>query len=193
MLANQAGSVEDKGQQNMVYEILHSPSLPPSEKIFARINEEVGTISGAGLETTAHTLRVITYHSYKKPTILHKLRTELSKLSNSLGPSTGWTLRHLEQLPYLTSVIMEGLRLSPGVATRLARIAPDRDVMFGSLVIPAGTPVGMTTLLMHHNENLYPNPRDFDPERWIDPASRRRLDKVYAPFSRGTMNCLRMQ
>ena len=46
-----------------------------------------------------------------------RLRSELSGLTESR-----WTLRELEQLAYPTAVIMEALRLNPGLATRLARI-----------------------------------------------------------------------
>ena len=88
---------------------------------------------------------------------------------------------------------MEGLRLNPGLATRLARIAPDRNLQYDKWTIPAGSPVGMTAFLMHQDENLYPNSEAFDPERWMDEARKRRLEKSFAPFSRGTRNCIGMQ
>lgn len=88
---------------------------------------------------------------------------------------------------------MEGLRLSPGIATRMAGIAPDRDLVYKEWVIPKGTPVGMTTLLMHLDGSIYPNPKVFDPERWADLDTRKKYEKIYAPFSRGTRSCLGMQ
>ena len=102
-------------------------------------------------------------------------------------------LASLENLPYLTTVLMEGLRLSPGVATRAQRIAPDRDLVYNRQVIPAGTPVGMSTLLMHTDPDTYPDPRRFDPERCMGMDVRRRAGKAYAPFGRGTRMCLGMQ
>lgn len=90
---------------------------------------------------------------------------------------------------------MEALRLSPGVATRMARIAPDRDLFYKSWRIPAGTPVGMTTILMHTDEKVYPDPNSFRPERWMDDSDFRKNveHKYYAPFSRGTRMCIGMQ
>jgi len=108
-------------------------------------------------------------------------------------------LRTLEQLPYMTSIIMEGLRLSPAIASRSARIAPDRDLFYsdrsGSVKwrIPAGTPVGMTTLLMHTDPTLYPEPMSFNPDRWMDLEFRKAASKTYAPFSKGTRSCIGMQ
>jgi cytochrome P450 len=89
-------------------------------------------------------------------------------------------------------VLKEGLRLSPAIATRMARIAPDRDLVYGEWRIPASTPVGMTTILMHTDENIYAEPKRFAPERWIDDDQLKRGETVFAPFSRGTRNCLGM-
>lgn len=59
--------------------------------------------------------------------------------------------------------------------------------------IPAGTPVGMTTMLMHEDKSLYPEPKRFKPERWMEIEARRKAEKTYAPFSRGTRVCLGMK
>ena len=155
-----------------------------------RVNDEVQTILGGGLETTAIPLGAITYYVYSNKEILYRLRTELAGVANLNSPSS---LRELEHLPYLTGVIMEGLRLYPGLATRLARIAPDRDLVFNKWIIPAGSPVSMTTFMLHRDETLYPNPDVFDPERWMDETRKRRVDKSFAPFSRGTRSCIGMQ
>ncbi|KAI4859370.1 cytochrome P450 [Hypoxylon rubiginosum] len=125
---------------------------PNNEKSFKRIFDEVGTITGAAFETTAHSIRLTLYHIY-----------------------------HNAELPYLTAVVMEGLRLSPATATRATRVAPDRDLSFRGRRIPAGTPIGMTTYLMHR-----------DPHRWLDLQDRWKLDKFYAPLSKGPRNCLGM-
>ena len=140
----------------------------------------------AGTETVGNTLRVLTYHLYTNPKILQTLREELRAARLSDPPM----LEQLERLPYLHAVITEGLRHSYGVSTRLARIAPDRVLKYADWDIPPGTPVGMTNFLIFRNEDIFPNPRQFVPERWIDPTERRRLEKYFQPFSRGTRNCL---
>lgn len=175
----------------MVHEICRSKLLP-DEKLFPRVATEVSTVTGAGFETSSATLRLVVFHIYNNPKILHGLRAELATLA---APSAreNINVKVLEQLPYLTSVIMEGLRLSPALGTRMARIAPDRDLVYGKYRIPAGTPVGMTTILMHTNEELYPAPMTFQPDRWMDLEARRRLEKTYAPFSKGTRMCLGLQ
>ncbi|KAI1856200.1 hypothetical protein JX265_011712 [Neoarthrinium moseri] len=87
---------------------------------------------------------------------------------------------------------MEGMRMSPALGTRLHRVAPDRELVYNQWRIPASTPVGMTTLLMHMDASVFPEPKTFDPERWINPETRKRAEKAYAPFSRGTRDCIGM-
>ncbi|KAK0625349.1 cytochrome P450 [Bombardia bombarda] len=126
--------------------------------------------------------------------------------SGSDGKKILLELRTLEKLPYLTAVLTEGMRMSPALATRAQRVAVDRDIVYeegGSYGgdgkkdkevwrIPAGTPVVMTTLFMHMDERLYPDPKRFDPERWLrmTPEERRWADKTFSPFSRGARICL---
>ncbi|KAI2604653.1 putative Trichodiene oxygenase [Hypoxylon sp. NC1633] len=180
----------------MVYEIVHS-QLPPTDKSFDRIMEEVATVTDAGFESTANVLRLILYHVYTNVEILQRLRNKIASAKASASSesdkttesSTPIALKSLEQLPYLTAVLMEGMRLSPAIATRAARIT-NKDLMYGGWRIPSGTPVGMTTLLMHTDEKLYPDPMRFDPDHWMDPAFA--ANAKFAPFSRGTRICLGM-
>ena len=191
-----SNTTNESSSSTIVHAILQADDLPPAEAELNRVSDEVGTITGAGLETVAQTLRFTVYYLYSNPTLLRLLRTELQDLSSSLNHETKSepTLAQLERLPYLTAVIMEGLRLSPGLATRLARIAPDRELVYDDeWVIPAGTPVGMTTLLMHWDESVYPDARRFEPKRWMDKEKRMQMEKTFAPFSRGTRICLGMQ
>lgn len=188
------GVADDRAPRTIIHELLDS-DLPPEEKTAVRINDDVGTITGAAFETSANTLRLILYYIYTDADILSRLRTEITMSKRSIGATktTDMSLSALEQLPYLTAVLMEGLRLSPGIASRMARIAPDRSIAYAQWEIPQGTPVGMTTYLMHMDETLYPEPKRFEPNRWMDMDVRRKASKTYAPFARGTRICLGMQ
>jgi Cytochrome P450 len=103
-----------------------------------------------------------------------------------------------------SAVILEGLRLSYGIASRLQRISPDEPLYFRSsvksekhespvdYVIPPGTPVGMTSVLVHHNPDIFPNPLEFMPERWLDASGLRTkgLNGFLLSFSKGTRQCV---
>lgn len=159
----------------MIHAIVHS-DLAPAEKTFDRVLEKVMTVTGAAFETTANTLRLIFYHVYTNDQILRLLREELASVS--LASAEPIPLKELEKLPYIT-------RLSPGIASRVARVT-DKDLFYDRWCIPAGTAVGMTTLLMHTDETLYPEPVRFNPDRWFGSAKEGAHVLKFAPFGRGT-------
>lgn len=97
----------------------------------------------------------------------------------------------LEKLPYLTAVVQEGLRLSDPIAHRISRQFPDKTLECQGIVIPANTNLGMTAVLTHQNEELFPEPKTFRPERWLG-AEGKRLDKFLVVFNRGTRSCVGM-
>lgn len=173
----------------MIHAIVYS-DLPEAEKSFDRVFEEVMTVTGAAFETTASALRLILYHVYTNDEILRRLREEIAPLSHTSSDLI--PLKQLEQLPYLTAVLTEGMRLSPAVASRAARVT-DKDLFYDKWRIPAGTAVGMTTLLIHTDETLYPDPMRFNPDRWLVSGVGRATASKYAPFGRGTRICLGMQ
>ncbi|KAH8743242.1 hypothetical protein F5883DRAFT_441189, partial [Diaporthe sp. PMI_573] len=64
-----------------------------------------------------------------------------------------------------------------GVSGRTPRIAQDEDLVYrGSAkdtdkvecVIPRGFAVGMSSAIMHHNEEVFPNSEAFLPDRWLE-------------------------
>lgn len=124
----------------------------------------------AGTETTAAILTTITFWLLAKPTVYARLMQDVAPLN----PDTiKWT--ELEQKPYMWAVVHEALRMMPGVSHRSARVARTEDLVFrdksnGSnkeWVIPRGTPVGMTSMIQHWDEELFPCPDEFLPERWL--------------------------
>lgn len=137
-------------------------------------------MTGAAFETTASALRLILFHVYDNDEILRRFRTEIASISDR--PSEMINLKQLEQLPYLTAVLTEGMRLSPAVASRAARVT-DKDLFYDKWRIPAGTPVGMTTLLMHTDEKLYSDPMSFSPDRWlVSGAEGATASKLLLPY-----------
>lgn len=102
-------------------------------------------------------------------------------------PSSHCNLQILESLPYLNAVIREGLRITHPVTHRISRSFPDKNLIYKDVVIPAGTIVHMTALLIHENEEVFPDAKVFRPERWL---GEEKLQRYLVPFSRGSRGCL---
>lgn len=186
---NRGDNVElGKHDRPTLFHSIVNSDLPPEERGPERMTQEAQSTIGAGAETVSKTLAWTTYHLLANPDIFQKMKDEL----NRLDPEFKATSVELEQMPYVTSVMLEGLRLSYGVSGRLQRIAPDQDLQYKEWSIPAGTPVGMSSVLMHHSEEIFPDSFKFIPERWLDPAERRRLDPYMVAFSKGSRQCLGM-
>ncbi|KAG6991450.1 cytochrome P450 monooxygenase [Physcia stellaris] len=113
-------------------------SLPPEEKTAQHLHDTTNMLLAAGFETTGFTLTTATV-----------------------------IMAHPIQAPYLSAVIKESLRLSLGAITRLPRVNKHKDMRYGSWVIPKGTAVSMSHTCMHYNEDVFPDPKAFRPERWL--------------------------
>ena len=139
------------------------------------------------------------YYLLIQPEIMAKLQREIKEAVPTSVEQPSWS--SLEQLRYLGATITEGLRLSYGVATRSAR-APHEALCYSpgdrypnyptDYIIPPYTPVSMTSVLVHQNPDIFPNPHAFIPERWLNQAGEKRkgLDAYLLTFSKGTRSCL---
>ncbi|KAK0637582.1 Cytochrome P450 monooxygenase yanH [Lasiodiplodia hormozganensis] len=195
-----AGKEKDADAETTIFHEILRGDLPEDEKQTARLWQEGQAVIGAGTETVNWAICVTLYYLLSQPPTLAKLQAELAQAIPDPATIPAW--HALEQLPYLSATIAEGLRLSYGLATRLARISPDEPMRFHSsdgarevdVLIPAGVPVGMTAVHIHHDERIFPESTKFQPERWLDAEGRRRhdLDGYLLSFSKGSRQCLGM-
>ena len=99
----------------------------------------------------------------------------------------------LEKLPFLTAVLTEGLRTAHGTAGRLARIAPDEDLVCHGLKIPRGTTMSQSNYLIHTDPAVYPDPYNFHPERFLgNSEATTEARKNFVPFGKGMRMCVGM-
>jgi cytochrome P450 family 135 len=86
---------------------------------------------------------------------------------------------------YLDAVTKETMRLCPSVPIVLRRLV--EPMRLGGYTIPAGTKVAPCIHLIHRREDVYPQPRSFMPERFLQrPAGT----YTFIPFGGGTRRCL---
>lgn len=183
----QLNNKEVNHENGTIFHSLLQSDLPRIEKTPERLAQESVLLAGAGTHTTAWAMTVATFYLLSQPTTLKKLKAELeAALPNPIAPVE---LGTLEQLPYLTAVIKEGLRLSLGPSSRLPRIMVDKPIKFQGWEVPTGVPVSMTIPLVHLNEKIFPDPRAFHPERWVEDRTGH-LDRYLCSFSKGPRNCL---
>jgi len=119
-----------------------------------------------------------------------KLHEELSTLDFPVDgvPS----IQQLDSLPYLDAVIKEGLRLYAAIPMTLFRDVPTEGKVMNGYFIPGGTTVGAQAYSLHRNEEIYPDPEAYRPERWlnVDKETELQMQRQFWAFSSGARSCI---
>ncbi|KAF4302147.1 cytochrome p450 [Botryosphaeria dothidea] len=193
----------EESRATVFTEILTS-NMPESEKDTERISREAQAMVQAGIETVSWSLTTNLVYLLSTPHALSRLRAELLAAipddASCTGPASlpPWTT--LEQLPYLSACVREGLRLGYGVVTRLARVPETESLVYRdegrgkTWIVPPGTPVGMSAYHVHHDESVFPASREYRPERWLEgeDGRNRGLEGALLSFSKGSRQCVGM-
>jgi cytochrome P450 family 110 len=146
------------------------------------LRDELMTLLLAGHETTATALTWALYWIHKFPTVRKQLLKELQALDGPLDPSV------LFRLPYLNAVCCETLRIYPVGMLTFSRVTKSRVELMGSSLEP-GTVVVGCIYLAHRRKDVYPDPDEFRPERFLE---RRYSPFEYLPFGGGVRRCIGM-
>ncbi|MGO9760769.1 MAG: cytochrome P450 [Solirubrobacteraceae bacterium] len=86
---------------------------------------------------------------------------------------------------YVEAVVKETLRLCPAVPVVMRRLT--EPMQLGDYTIPADTIVAPCVYLMHRRADVYPQPRSFQPERFLGDAAR---TYTWIPFGGGVRRCV---
>lgn len=137
-------------------------------------------------------MSVTSFYVVNSPSIHRQLRHELIATLPQKDVAFQWS--EVEGLPYLNACIREGLRFSHGVSTRSVRLW-DKPIQYQGWKIPARTPVGLTIVDHNQNEDIFPHPEVYDPERWLVKEDgswklNKAMDRWFFPFGKGSRSCL---
>jgi cytochrome P450 len=141
----------------------------------------------AGADSTAVMLSTILFHLVRQPAVRKRLKEEIRERQAGVD---------YQSLPYLQAVIREGLRLGMANPTRLTRIVPSKSTgcTVSGVFLPPGTVVGAAAYVFHHNPNVFPQPFEFFPERWLASGEgtglRRLKESDIFPYGVGPRACL---
>jgi cytochrome P450 len=166
-----------------IFHELLASDLPQHEKGYERLWQEGSALIGAGVETASNTLTVGLYYLSQNPEKLARLKTELETAMPDPSHLARWA--KLESLPYLTAVIKESLRLAFGTSSRFIRVAPEATLEYKGYVLPPGTAVSMSSMLLCQHPLVFENLETFSPERWLE---KNGPSDMYV-FGRGTRMC----
>ncbi len=136
----------------------------------AELRDELVTLLVAGHETTATALAWTLERLTRSPAVLAKLIED----------------ERAGEGQYLDAVIKETLRLRPVVPAVIRRLQAPMEL--GGWELPAGVHIAPSIYLMHRRADIYPDPLEFRPERFLaaDPPGT----YEWIPFGGGVRRCL---
>jgi cytochrome P450 len=136
------------------------------------IRDEMMSLVLAGHETTANSLAWTFERLVRTPAAYDRLR----ELVRAGDPGAA---------EYVEATIHEGMRVRP-VIPAIVRMVK-RPWRLGEYVVPAGTPLGVSIVALHHRPDVYPDPHAFRPERFVGvkPGTY-----TWIPFGGGIRRCL---
>ncbi|PHJ61541.1 cytochrome P450 [Nostoc linckia z18] len=146
------------------------------------LHDELMTLLVAGHETTASALTWAFYWIDYLPQVRENLLRELPTVAANTDLST------IAKLPYLTAVCQETLRIYPIAMNAFFRIVKTPIEIMG-YKLPKGTLIIPSIYLAHHREQVYPQPKQFKPERFLE---RQYSPYEYLPFGGGNRRCIGM-
>jgi cytochrome P450 len=149
-----------------------------------QLRDEVMTIFLAGHETTATAMAWCWYLLSAHPACEERFYAEVDQVIGKRQAG----LEDVSKLPYATMVFAEALRLYPPVWAIARRAKADCEI--GGYPIAAGSIFLLSPYVMHRDPRYFPEPAQFDPERWTPEAKAARPKFSYFPFSSGSRSCL---
>jgi cytochrome P450 family 135 len=142
----------------------HEDGSPMSD---VELRDELMTLLTAGHETTATGLSWAFERLLRTPRVLKRLAESL------------------DDDEYLDAVVKETLRVRPVVVDVARKLR--RDIELGGWRLPAGTLVLPAIAAVHARPDLYPSPREFRPERFLDGGAE---SYSWIPFGGGVRRCM---
>jgi cytochrome P450 len=136
----------------------------------SEVRDQLVTLLLAGHETTATGLAWTFDLLLRNPAVLERLREEILEGKED---------------DYLRATITESLRLRPVVPIAGRRLVEDLEL--NGYTLPAGSDISPSIYLAHTRPDVYPEPMEFKPERFLDGGPD---TYSWIPFGGGVRRCL---
>ncbi|XP_073813619.1 cytochrome P450 6A1-like [Musca autumnalis] len=160
---------------------------------FEELAAQVYMFFVAGFETSSSTMGFALYELAQNQQLQDRLRHEVNEVFDQF-PDDNISYEVLMDIPYLDQILCETLRKYP-VGSALTRqslndyVVPDHP----EYVIPKGTLLFIPVLGIHFDPEFYPNPDEFDPERFSSEAVKQRDSVEFLGFGDGPRTCIGMR
>ncbi|RVW78614.1 Cytochrome P450 724B1 [Vitis vinifera] len=168
------GIIEGRRKENWLQNgdfldvILSKENLTDEERVSLILDLLLG-----GHETTATLMALLIYFLAHSPQALQQLREEHLAIRKNKNDGELLSWEDYKQMNFTLNVIYEGLRC--GNVVKFVHRKSLEDIRFKEYLIPAGWKVLPVFTAVHHDPCLHENPWDFNPWRWDDQATNKKV------------------
>jgi cytochrome P450 len=149
-----------------------------------QLMEECLTLFAAGHETTATALAWTWYLLCQHRDVYEKVQQEVDSVLQGRAPGYA----DLARLPYCLQVFKEAMRLYPP-AYAFSREAL-HDVEIDGYLLPKGYVAMVSPYTMQRRPDYFPDPEQFDPDRFTPEREKQLPRYAYIPFGAGPRICI---
>jgi cytochrome P450 len=166
-IADRRAAGDDEGRDDVMTLLLRARHEDGSLMTDTELRDELMTLLTAGHETTATGLAWAFERLLRTPRVLEQLT------------------RSLDDDDYVDAVVKETLRVRPVIVDVARKLTRDTEV--GGWHLPAGTLVLPAIAVLHKRPDLYDDPEEFRPERWLEGDVE---SYAWIPFGGGVRRCI---
>ena len=162
----EAGEEGHDDELSLLLQARHDDGSPMSDE---ELRDELVTVLGAGHETTATGLAWAMERLLRSPQALAKLRDSISAGEDD----------------YLDATVKETLRARPVIVDVARKLTAPAQI--GGYELPKGSFVMAAIAALHYREDLFPEPEEFRPERFLEEKAD---NYAWIPFGGGVRRCV---
>lgn len=169
----------------MLHNLLDNPDAIKDQKTIRLFCEEILTVLLVSYESIGMTSQFILYYLACNPDIQSKVYEETCQFG--IGTKE-LNYADFQQFTYLNQVVKETLRLHPVVAS-IPRITTE-DLNIDNYLLPKGTLAFACVHYLHRDEQIFPEPEKFDPNRFSPDNLKNMPSDSFMPFGDGPRRCI---
>jgi cytochrome P450 family 135 len=138
----------------------------------AELRDQLVTLLLAGHETTASALSWALYELGRHPELMRQAQRAVDDGDDD----------------YLEAVMKESMRLHPVIPMVVRHLMEPATI--AGYRLPAGVSIGPSIILAHRDEQNFPEPDQFRPERFVKGSGETVVPNTWIPFGGGVRRCI---